>query len=707
VSIRNLQFLLKPQSLLLVGASGRPGSLGAFVLGNLLREGFEGSIVIVNPHRVDIPGTRWFASISEVLDAPELAIIMTPASTVPGIISELGALGTRCAVVLSAGITSDSGLRQAMLDAARPHLLRIVGPNCLGIMAPHARLNATFARTRALPGRLALISQSGALLTAFLDWADARAIGFSAIVSVGDMADVDVGDLIDLFAVDPQTDAILLYLEGISDAAKFMSAARAAAPNKPVIAIKAGRSPAAAAAALSHSGTLAGTWDVYRAAFDRAGIVTVDTLSQLFDAAEILSFYRRCPRGRLAIVTNGGGAGILAVDAIEDTPAGLARLSAGTLATLDSRLSPGWSRANPVDIVGDAGPSRYADAIGPVLGDQGVDALLVMNCPTAMAPAEAFAEAVAGAVGAARREGVAKPVIACWLGDGNRAAARRILAEAGIPSFATPQEAVEGFGFLLEADRARPALRDAPARRRDLRRDVGKARAIVAGARRANRTLLGEIEAKALLAAYGVPVVRTRFAASPDVMPDAVDGLPPPYAVKLVSPDISHKSDVGGVVLGLASRKAAAGAACAMEARVRARHPEARIEGFAVETMIDRPHSHELIAGIATDPVFGRLLKALALPPLDDAGAHAMIAATRISKLLAGYRAEPAADIDAIAATIEALSAMAEDLPDIAELDINPLLADPAGVIALDARVRLEERPLAEAPLAIRAPPMG
>lgn len=721
MSIRNLQYLLKPQSLLLVGASERPGSLGALVLGNLLPEGFEGRIDIVNPHRVNIPGTRWFASIGEVPDAPELAIIMTPAATVPGIISELGALGTRCAVVLSAGITWDSGLRQAMLDAARPHLLRIVGPNCLGIMAPHARLNATFARMRARPGRLALISQSGALVTAFLDWADARAIGFSAIVSIGDMADVDVGDLIDLFAVDPQTEAILLYLEGISDAAKFMSAARAAALNKPVIAIKAGRSPAAAAAALSHSGTLAGTWDVYRAAFDRAGIVTVDTLSQLFDAAEILSFYRRCPRGRLAIVTNGGGAGILAVDATQDMPAELARLSAGTVATLDARLSPGWSRANPVDIVGDAGPSRYADAIGPVLEDEGVDGLLVMNCPTAMASAEAFAESVAGAVGAARRAGVAKPVIACWLGDGNRAAARRILGEAGIPSFATPQEAVQGFGFLLEADRARSALRNAPVRRRDVRRDTGKAMAIIAGARRANRALLGEIEAKELLAAYGVPVVRTRVAASPEVMSDAVDGLPPPYAVKLISPDISHKSDVGGVVLGLASRKAAAGAACAIETRVRALHPEARIEGFAVETMIERPHSHELIVGIATDPVFGRLLvfgaggtsveivadKALALPPLDDAGAHAMIAATRISKLLAGYRAEPAANIDAIATTIDALSAMAEDLPDIAELDINPLLADPTGVIVLDARVRLEEQPRAEAPFAIRPPPMA
>ncbi|WP_447952820.1 bifunctional acetate--CoA ligase family protein/GNAT family N-acetyltransferase [Sphingopyxis chilensis] len=721
MSIRNLQPLLRPRSLALIGASGRPGSLGATVLANVRAAGFAGPIAVVNPHRVGVPGTRWVASVAELSTVPELAIVMTPAAAIPGIIAELGALGTRCAVVLSAGITQDSALKQRMLDAAKPHLLRIVGPNCLGIMAPHAGLDATFARTTARPGRLALISQSGALVTAILDWADARGIGFSGVVSVGDMADVDVGDMVDLFAVDPQTDAILLYLEGLTDAAKFMSAARAAVLNKPVIAIKAGRSPAAAAATLSHSGALAGSYDVYRAAFDRVGIVTVDALSELFDAAEILSCYRGCPRGRLAIVTNGGGAGILAVDALRETRAELATLSAATIAKLDTCLPPGWSHADPVDIVGDAAPSRYRDTIGPVLRDDGVDALLVMNCPTAMASAEDFAQAIAEAVKGARTEGVSKPVIGCWLGDSNRAAARGILSEAKIPLFATPQEAVRGFGYLLDATRARSRLLDAPTRRRDIRADFGKARALLTAVRREKRTLLTEIEAKELLAAYGIAVAPTRFAAAPEVMPDAVDGLAPPYAVKVVSPDISHKSDVGGVALGLPNRKAAAAAACAMETRIRAQMPGARIEGFAVETMIERPHSHQLIAGIATDPVFGRLLvfgaggtaveiladKVLALPPLDDVEAHAMIAATRISKLLAGYRNEPRANVEAVAAAIDALAAMVVDLPDITELDINPLLADPAGVIALDARVRLGDQPLAIAPLAIRPPPMA
>jgi acetyltransferase len=721
MSVRNLQALLHPSSLALVGGSARPGSLGALVLTNILEDEFAGPVTVVNPHPVDVRGTHWVASLDALQTPPDLAVVVAPAAAVPAIIADLGKIGTRCAVVLSAGITRDPQLRQAMLDAARPHLLRIVGPNCLGIMAPHVRLNATFARTKARPGRLALISQSGALVTAVLDWADARGIGFSGVVSAGDMADVDVGDLIDLFAVDPQTDAILLYLEGVTDAAKFMSAARAAALNKPVIAIKAGRSAAAAAATLSHSGSLAGSYEVYRAAFDRAGIVTVDTLSELFDAAEILSCYRHCPRGRLAIVTNGGGAGILAVDALRGTRAELASLSAATIAELDTCLPPGWSQADPVDIVGDAPPSRFHDAIAPVLRDDGVDALLVMNCPTAMASAESFAAAVSDAVAAARAEGIAKPVIGCWLGDSNRAAARSTLKTAKIPLFATPQEAVRGFGYLLDATRARSMLHDTPTHQRETRADIGKAKAILADVRRAKRRLLTEIEAKDVLAAYGIAVAPTRFAASPEVMDDAVDGLHPPYAVKVISPDISHKSDVGGVALGLTSRRAAAGAACAMETRIRSAMPEARILGYAVETMVERPHSHELIVGIATDPVFGRLLvfgaggtaveiladKVLALPPLDDAQAHAMIAATRISKLLAGYRNEPAANLEAIAAIIISLSAMVVDLPDIAELDINPLLADPEGVIALDARIVLSDAPLAAAPLAIRPPPMA
>lgn len=721
MSIRNLQPLLHPRSIALIGASIRPGSLGAILLDNVRAGGYSGPVYAVNPNCFSLPHVHWARSAAALPAVPDLAIVMTPAAEVPAVVAELGALGTRCAVIISAGVTAASGLRQQMLDAAKPYCMRLVGPNCIGVMAPHIGLNATFARTRAAPGRLALISQSGALVTAILDWADTRGIGFSGVVSAGDMADADIGDLIDLFAIDPATDAILLYVEGITDAAKFMSAARAAALGKPVIAIKAGRSPAAAKATLSHTGALTGSYDVYRAAFDRAGILAVDTLGQMFDAAEILTAYRQSPGNRLGIVTNGGGAGILAVDALAPAGAVLANLSQLTLLALASDLPPTWSHGNPVDIVGDAGPDRYASAIGALLRDDQVDALLVMNCPTAMADAADVAEAIAAAVSAARADGIRKPVIACWLGDRNRASALAAMRAVGVPVYGTPEDAVRSFGYLLAADRSRIALVAAPAEHRTVSPDISAAQAIIAAARADHRTVLTEIEAKALLGAYGIATAPTRFVASPEALSDACGAFPPPYAVKIVSPDINHKSDVGGVALHLTSRKAAMAAACAMETRIAAEHPEMRIAGYALEAMIERSHSHELIAGLATDPTFGKLLvvgaggtaveiiadRALALPPIDHAQAEALLGATRIAKQLAGYRSEPAADIGAVANVLDALSAIAVGLPDIADLDINPLLVDPGGAIALDARIHISAEPQASANLAIRPAPMA
>jgi acetyltransferase len=720
MTIRNLDAILHPRSVALIGASEKRASLGATVLDNVIAGGFKGEVYAVNPHKMDDGRAIWAPSIEALTEAPDLAIVMTPAGTIPDIIGALGARGTRAAVVLSAGVSGVDGLRAQMLEAARPHLLRIVGPNCLGVMAPHAGLNATFARTTARPGRLALISQSGALITAILDWADTRGIGFSGIISAGDMADVDIGDLVDLFAVDPATDAILLYVEGITDAPKFMSAARAAARNKPVIAIKAGRSPQAAKATLSHTGALAGAYDVYRTAFDRAGIVTVETLTELFDAAEILCGYRQSSGDRLAIVTNGGGAGILAVDALLDVQARLAGLSDTALSALNAALPPSWSHGNPVDVIGDATPARYRAAIGATLRDDGVDALLVMNCPTATTQPVETAEAIVDEVRAARKAGNAKPVLACWLGDANAAAVRQIMIRAGIPTYGTPDDAVRGFGYLLAAQRARVALIDAPSEHRDVAGERKAAVAIIDRVRADNRTLLTEIEAKALLNAYRVPTVPTRFAPSVEAVDDACGGFPPPYAVKIVSPDISHKSDVGGVALNLDDHKAAAEAAWAMKKRIAREHPDARLFGFAVEAMCARPHAHELIVGIATDPTFGPLLmvgaggtaveivadKALALAPIDHSQAHAMIARTRISKLLAGYRNEPACDIEAVASVLDALSAMIVDLPDIVELDINPLLVDENGVMALDARIRITAEANPESRLVIRPAPM-
>jgi len=719
MSIRNLSALLRPASVALIGASDRPGSLGGIVCDNILAGGFAGRVDLVNPHRIVREGAGWADSIDRLAAAPDLAVVVTPAASIPGIIEQLGAIGTKCAVVISGGVTRESGLQQAMLDAAKPRLLRIVGPNCLGLISPRAKLDATFARTRARRGGLALISQSGALVTAMLDWADARGIGFSGVVSAGDMADVDIGDLIDLFATDPETDAILLYLEGVTNAGKFLSAARAAAIAKPVIAIKAGRSAAAARAAFSHTGALAGSYDVYRAAFDRVGIVTVETLTELFDAAQTLCLCRETAGDRLAIVTNGGGAGILAVDALASAGARAADLDKATVAALDPVLPPAWSRANPVDIIGDAGPERYQAAIPAVLDDANVDALLVMSCPTAAAEPAAVAEAVAASVAAARREGMRKPVLACWLGDGNALQAREAMEAAEIPLYTSPDDAVVGFGYLLAARRARAALTDRPAETRDFARDTARAQAIVAAARAEGRTQLSEIEAKDLLAAYSIATARTRFAAGPASVEATCVSLRAPYAVKIVSPDITHKSDVGGVALDLPTPVAAAAAAKRMQSRIARELPQARIAGFAVEEMIARPHAYELLAGIATDATFGPLLmigaggtaveiladRALALPPIDHADARALIERTAISRRLAGYRNVPAADVESVAQVLDALSAMTVHLPDIVELDINPLLVDAEGAIALDARISISPEPQAASRLAIRPAP--
>lgn len=717
MTIRNLQPLLHPESLALIGASAHPGSVGHIVLANVLAGGFPGPVYAVNPKPIDIAGASWAPSIEALPVAPDLAIVMTPAATVPDIIARLGALGTKLAVVISAGVTKTNGLRQKMLDAARPHLLRVVGPNCLGMLMPKARLQASFAGTPARPGRLALISQSGALVTAILDWAEKREIGFSGIVSVGDMADVDFGDLIDLFSGDPDTDAILLYVEGLTNPAKFMTVARAAARRKPVIAIKAGRSAEAGKAALSHTGALAGSYDVYKAAFHRAGIVMVETLTELFDAAEVLAKTRTVAGNRLGIVTNGGGAGILAVDALQLAGGSLASLSPRSMALLDTVLPPGWSRGDPVDIIGDAHADRYRAAVEIVLDDPGVDALLVMNCPTALASSTDVAATVGATVEEARRREISKPVLACWLGDENCAAARPVFSDTGIPLFGTPDDAARGFGYLIAAHRAHAALTALPAKEERIESDRNAALHIIRQVRAEGRTTLNEIEAKALLMTYGIPTVPGGLAPNVEAIPPLCDVLEPPYAIKIVSPDISHKSDAGGVALDLPDSKAAMAAAGAMAARIAHERPEAAISGFAVESMFVHPHAHELIAGIASDPTFGPLVmvgaggkaveilrdRALDLPPLTGELARAMITGTRIARLLAGYRDEPAADIDAVVRVLEALSAMAVDLPEVVELDINPLLVDAKGVIALDARARITAEPDQPSRLAIRA----
>ncbi|WP_029934891.1 bifunctional acetate--CoA ligase family protein/GNAT family N-acetyltransferase [Sphingomonas sp. UNC305MFCol5.2] len=716
MSVRNLELLLRPRSVAVIGASSRPGALGQRVLENIIDSGFDGAIFAVNPKRVELDDEWWVVSVADLPMAPDLAIVVTPAAAVPEVIAELGARGTRLAVVLSAGF-HDAQLRQRMLDAARPHLLRVVGPNCLGVVLPHARLNATFAHRNPNPGGLALISQSGALVTSMIDWAQSRAVGFSGIVSVGDMADVDLGDLIDLFAADPHTRTIALYVEGITQTAKFMSAARAAARTKPVIVLKAGRSNAAAAAAVSHTAALAGAYDVHQAAFRRAGLVSVESLTQLFDAAQVLADRPPLEGRRLAIVSNGGGPGILATDVLQATGGVLANLAPDTIAVLDSALPAGWSRANPVDVVGDAKAERFAAAVRTVARDPNVDALLVIHCPTALASGAEIARGVAAELAASDfpRE---KPLLACWLGAGNADAARPLLSAPGTPVFDNLDDAVRGFGYLIAADEARVSLLRAPAESVAGGFDIARARKMIEAARGEGRTLLTSIEAKSILDCFGIPVARSRFAASVADVEAACAGLPPPYAVKVVSPAIVHKSDLGGVVLGVQYPQAAAAAALEIREELGRSLPGAAITGFEIEEMVSMPHGRELFVGLADDAQFGPVIavgaggvdieligdRVLGLPPLDAALARDMLDRTRIARLLAAHRGQEAADIDAVLAVLEAVSALCVEFPDIAELDVNPLLVASEGVVALDARIRITPQP-ASSRMVLRAVP--
>ncbi|VXB98572.1 bifunctional acetate--CoA ligase family protein/GNAT family N-acetyltransferase [Massilia sp. 9I] len=702
MSVRNLEHFFSARSVAVVGASARPGSVGATVLANLTGAGFQGELWPVNPKYRELAGLPVFDDIDALPGVPELAVICTPAHTVPAIVASLGRSGCRAAIVLSAGLdaTGPDGrsLRQAMLDASRRFLLRILGPNCVGLLVPGIGLNASFAPAAALPGRLAFVAQSGALVTAVLDWARARHIGFSCFVSLGDGSDVDFGDLLDYLAGDPGTDAILLYAESVRQARKFMSAARGAARAKPTIIVKAGRVAEAAHAAFSHTGALAGADRVYDAALRRAGMLRVFTTAELFDAVAILGQPRRPAGARLAILTNGGGPGVMATDALVDGGGALAVLAPRTIAALSGGLPASWSHGNPVDIVGDAPVQRYALALQALMDDPDTDAILFIHAPTAIVPSADIARALLPLMRAGRL-----PVLCCWLGGDSVAQARALCQDAGLPVFDTPEEAVRGFQQLVDYGRNQRMLTESPpAATADLP-DRAAARALVAGMLARGETAVGEADAKALLAAYGIDVVRTATARDAGEAGMAARAIGYPVALKILSPDIVHKSDVGGVALDIADEAALAAALRAMLARVRAGRPGARLAGFTVQAMARRPQAHELIVGVATDPVFGPVVlfgqggvavevsadQAVALPPLNRVLAADLVGRTRVARLLAGFRDHPRADLDAVYEVLVRVGQMVVDLPELVELDINPLLADAGGAVALDARMRL------------------
>lgn len=710
MSVRNLHYLFSPRSVAIIGASRKPRRVGTTVLRNVLASPFKGDVYAVNPKYGNsgeaLGGVPAYPDVASLPAAPDLAIICTPAATVPGLIRDLGSRGTRAAVILSAGLGAPAvasaigapatTLAQATLDAARPFLLRILGPNCVGLLAPTIGLNASFAHTAALPGRIAFVSQSGALVTAVLDWANARGIGFSRFISIGDSLDVDVGDILDYMAGDPDTDAILLYLEDIRHARKFMSAARAAARGKPVVVLKSGRVAEGARAAQSHTGALAGSDAVYDAAIRRAGMLRVRTTADLFSAVETLARARHLAGERLAIVTNGGGPGVMATDALIAGGGKLAVLSPATVAALDALLPPSWSHANPVDLIGDAPAERYRAALDVVLRSGDADAVLLIHAPTAIVPSAEVAAAVTSLAHATG--GV---LLTCWLGSAAVLAARGLCDQAGLATFDTPEQAVDGFLQRVEYGRNQRLLMQAPQVRAPFQPDRPAVRKTFAAC---GEGLLSEPQAKAVFAAYGIPVVATRLVHTLGEALAAAVAIGYPVALKIVSPDISHKSDVGGVALNLDDGPALAAAFASMHARVAALSPAARIAGFSVQAMARRPGAFELIAGAAVDPTFGPVIlfgqggtavevdpdRALGLPPLNMVLARDMVSRTRVAKLLAGYRHVRGADIDALCGALVKLSQLVTDFPEIAELDLNPLLADADGVLALDGRIRVQ-----------------
>lgn len=712
MSTYRLKNLLSPRSVALVGASPRPVSVGRAVLENIRKANFAGEFGLVNPRYAEIGGMAAVTSLDKLPFVPELVVITAPSGEIPAIIDQAGRRGSAGALIVTAGLGHGPGsLEEAALQAAQRYGMRLIGPNCLGIMMPAVSLNASFSAHMPGAGNLALISQSGAIAAGMVDWAAQRGVGFSGIVSIGDQADVDIADLLDHFALDYKTRAILLYIESIKNARKFMSAARAAARVKPVVVVKSGRMAQGARAAATHTGALAGADAVYDAAFRRAGILRVSDLRELFDCAETLGRVESPSGKRLAILTNGGGIGVLAVDRLVELGGIPAPMTPETRQKLDAVLPPTWSGSNPVDIVGDADAARYARALEVLLADPGNDAILVLNVQTAIASATDIAETVTGLVKTYREEHRrwAKPVLAAWVGADQSIV--ESLSGAGIPNYPTEDDAVRGFMHLVrhrevveELSQVPPAMPDTFAP------DAASARAIVSAAMADGRKWLEPVEIKRLLEAYDIAMVPTYAAADIEQAASYARDIFAQGAtvvLKILSRDIVHKSDVGGVVLNLTTPEAVRAAAADILARARKLRPEARIAGVIVQAMVVKAKARELILGLADDPTFGTVVvfgrggtaveiindKALALPPLDLQLARDLIDRTRVSRLLHAYRDVPAVKQDAVAMVLVKLAQMAADIPEIRELDINPLLADETGVTAVDARIAIGTAP--------------
>ena len=695
--------LFTPESVVLFGASDRVDSVGGVVFKNLLSSGFKGRIYAINPKRDEVQGQRAYSTLDDIEEIADLAVVATPANSIPAIVEACGERGIRMMLILSAGFreTGAEGrqLEDRVIQLVRRYGIRLMGPNCLGIIRPDRGLNVTFGNNNAAPGNLAFVSQSGAICTAILDWAEKNDIGFSAVVSTGIAADLDFGDYLDYLVSDPKTKAILLYIEGINNSRRFMSSLRAAARIKPVIALKVGRHAAGAEASMSHTGALVGSDETFSAALARSGVLRVNTIGQLFAAAKALSStHYRGKSERLVIVTNGGGPGVMAADRATDQGIELSTLSKETNDALDAVLPSVWSHGNPVDIIGDAPPERYSQALDICLADDGVDGAIVILTPQAMTRPTDVAKAV---IESAKKH--AKPIMTSWMGGAQVEKARELFNAAHVPDFTTLENAVDAFSYLARYNRNQRLLLQTPARLTGdkVAPDVEGARLIIEAVLTEQRKILTEPESMAVLNAFRIPTVRNAVARSANEALIIAESIGFPVAMKVLSTDISHKSDAGGVRLNINSAADVRGAYRQLLEQVTRSVPDANIAGVTVEQMYRSSHGRELMIGIIRDPVFGPVISfgsggtsvevmgdsAISLPPLNQSLAVDLINRTKVSKLLGAFRNMPPVDMQQLINVLRGVSAMACELPWIQEMDINPLIIDENGIAAVDARI--------------------
>lgn len=697
--------LFSPNSIAMFGASERKNSVGEVVFRNLLSAGFKGGIYPINPKHDKVQGQKAYKTIEAIGKPVDLAVVATPAKTIPAIVEACGQHGVKTMVILSAGFreTGPAGrrLEERVVEVAKEFGIRFIGPNCLGLIRPDRGINVTFGNNNAKPGNLALVSQSGAICTAILDWAEINDIGFSTVISTGIAADLDFGDYLDYLVTDPKTDSILLYIEGIKDARRFMSGLRAAARIKPVIVLKVGRQAAGAVASMSHTGALVGSDETFSAALDRSGVVRVETVTQLFSAAKALSSRYRVYGDRLAIITNGGGPGVMAADRAGDRHIELAEFSEETIKELNKVLPDVWSHGNPVDIIGEAPPERYRAAVDICLNDPGVDGAIVILTPQAMTQPDEVAKTLIDLADHHK-----KPILTSWMGGKQIQNARKLFNNARLPSFRTLENAVDSFAYLSAYQRNQRLLLQTPAKtsRRHMQPDVEGARLIIESALSEQRKVLTEPESFALLGAFHINAVRNGIARSANEALILAESMGFPVAMKIYSPDISHKSDAGGIRLNISNAQVVRSTYRDLIEQVKETRPEAKIEGVTVEQMYQSSNGRELLIGIVRDPVFGPVISfgsggttvevmgdsAIALPPLNRSLANDLINRTKAAKMLQRFRHMPPANSEALIDVLLRVSTMACELPWIQEMDINPLILDDQGAVAVDARIRVD-----------------